>query len=115
LKLGWPREDAVPTPAARQSNAAVAASELDPAQVHEAVLNDELAKGTDPRIAEARAKAAEMRVREGEALASAAAAPPAAAAAPAVPAVEALAAPAAAAAPAAGPASASVSDEELPR
>lgn len=45
--------------------APTAVSDLDPDEVHRAVLADELAKGSEPDVAEARAKAAATRVGEG--------------------------------------------------
>ncbi|MCA1839835.1 MAG: hypothetical protein LC723_05835, partial [Actinobacteria bacterium] len=46
-------------------SAGVSADEA--AEVRKRVLEEELAKGSDPRVAEARAKAAEMRARKGTA------------------------------------------------
>ena len=36
-----------------------------PEEIRERVLSEEMAKGSDPRVAEGRAKAAEARAREG--------------------------------------------------
>jgi NADH-quinone oxidoreductase subunit I len=84
-----PRAAAMPPPAAPAAapGAPVAATGEDPAAARKRVYEEELAKGSDPRVAEARSKAAEMRARK--ALAAGAAAPtaaPAAAPAPAAPA-----------------------------
>jgi hypothetical protein len=40
-------------------------SDADAAAVRQKVYEEEIAKGSDPRIAEARSKAAEMRARKG--------------------------------------------------
>ncbi|HEX2178386.1 MAG TPA: plastocyanin/azurin family copper-binding protein [Actinomycetota bacterium] len=120
-----PVAPAAPTPAAPPKGAAspVAPTEppLDPEKVYQAVLHDEQTKGTDSRVAEARAKAARMRAEEAlvtpaqpAASAPAPAAPPAAAETAAAPAAEAPAPaePAPAAAPAAAPSGGGVSAEE---
>ena len=106
-----PPPTASPTPAApppgKASPVEPTAPPLDPEKVYQAVLHDEQEKGTDARVAEARAKAARMRAEEAlatpapaAASAPAPAAPPAAAEAAAAPAAEAPPAPAAEAAPA---------------
>jgi formate hydrogenlyase subunit 6/NADH:ubiquinone oxidoreductase subunit I len=100
---------AAPAPAAAPAApAAPAAGGEDPAAVRKRVYEEELAKGSDPRVAEARSKAAEMRAKKAaRAAASAPAGPAPAAQAPAAPAPAAEAAPAAAApSPAAAPAAA---------
>jgi hypothetical protein len=83
------RPAAAPVPAAPAAAAAVAVASgvaalaytgEAPEAVRERVLAEELAKGSDPRVAQARAKSAEMRARKA---AAAAAAAPAAAPAPA--------------------------------
>lgn len=51
-----------PTPAA-ESGAGV--SDEEAAEIRKKVLEEELAKGSDPRVAEGRAKAAELRARKG--------------------------------------------------
>ncbi len=120
-----PAPVAAPTPAApppgRASPVEPTEPPLDPEQVYQAVLHDEQTKGTDPRVAEARAKAARMRAEEAlvtpspaAATAPVAAAPPAAAEAAAAPAAPAAASPEApaAAAPAAAPPAEGVSAEE---
>jgi NADH-quinone oxidoreductase subunit I len=53
-----PKPAATPPPAAGMSAA-------EAAEVRQRVYQEEMAKGSDPRIAEARAKAAEMRARKG--------------------------------------------------
>jgi NADH-quinone oxidoreductase subunit I len=53
-----PKPAAKPPPAAGMSDA-------EAAEVRQKVYQEEMAKGSDPRIAEARAKAAEMRARKG--------------------------------------------------
>jgi hypothetical protein len=59
-----PEPAAPPKPAATPPPAAgVSAAEA--AEVRQRVYQEEMAKGSDPRIAEARAKAAEMRARKG--------------------------------------------------
>lgn len=63
---------AAPAPAAP---AAVAAPGEDPAAVRKRVYEQELAKGSDPRVAEARAKSAEIRARKAAAVAPAVPAP----------------------------------------
>jgi hypothetical protein len=40
-------------------------SAIDAAEVRRKVYEEEMAKGSDPRVAEARAKAAEMRAKKG--------------------------------------------------
>jgi NADH-quinone oxidoreductase chain I len=55
-------EEPAPTPAAQES-AGVSAEEA--AEIRKKVLEEELAKGSDPRVAEGRAKAAELRARKG--------------------------------------------------
>ena len=84
-----------PVPAPAQAPAAPAAlrpapapaahTGEDPAAVRTRVYEEELAKGSDPRVAEARAKSAEIKARRAAAAAPAAA-PAAPAAAPAAPA-----------------------------
>lgn len=54
-----------PSTASPASVAPAVSSEFDPDEVHKAVLAEELARGTDPTVAEARAKAAAMRVGKG--------------------------------------------------
>jgi hypothetical protein len=92
------RPAAAPVPAAPAAAAAVAVASgvaaltytgEAPEAVRERVLAEELAKGSDPRVAQARAKSAEMRARK-----AAAAAAQAAAVTPAAPPVPAPAAPA---------------------
>lgn len=92
---------------------------LDPDKVYEAVMNDEKAKGTEPSVAEARAKAAKGRAEEALEMSKApaqaaapAAAPAAPAAAPAEPGAEAPAAAPSAPAAAPEPAGPKMSDEE---
>jgi formate hydrogenlyase subunit 6/NADH:ubiquinone oxidoreductase subunit I len=103
---------ATPAPAAPQAPApapvATPGGGEDPAAVRKRVYEEELAKGSDPRVAEARSKAAEMRAKKARAAAAApttaAGAPPAAAPqAPAAPQPPQPAAPAAPATPAAAP------------
>jgi NADH-quinone oxidoreductase subunit I len=53
-----PRSPPAPGPAAGMSDA-------EAAEVRQRVYQEEMAKGSDPRIAEARSKAAEMRARKG--------------------------------------------------
>src|SRR5688500_3024189 len=68
-----PTAPAVPaTPPAQTSTppaTSAGSTDLDPAEVHQAVLADELAKGSEPEVAEARAKAAAMRVGGSDATA----------------------------------------------
>jgi hypothetical protein len=70
-----------PKPAAAPAAPAAASSGEDPAAVRKRVYEEELAKGSDPRVAEGRAKSAEIRARKGMGAATAPA--PAAEAAPA--------------------------------
>jgi formate hydrogenlyase subunit 6/NADH:ubiquinone oxidoreductase subunit I len=51
------------TPAAQEPSAGVSAEEA--AEIRKKVLEEELAKGSDPRVAEGRAKAAELRATKG--------------------------------------------------
>lgn len=67
-----PAPATAPTPATTPDSAT---GDLDPDEVHKAVLADELAKGSDPEVAEARAKAAATRVGGGSAASVAAPAP----------------------------------------
>ena len=91
---------AAPPPAAPKAPAAAPGDGQDPAAIRKRVYEEELAKGSDPRVAEGRAKAAEMRAKKAQAAGAVPAAAPAPApAAPQAPAAE-PAAPAAAAAPA---------------
>lgn len=81
---------AAPAPAAAPARPGLAGDELagmDPAEVRRKVYEEEVAKGSDPRVAEGRAKAAEMRVRKAAAARSgpAPAAPTEAPAPPAAP------------------------------
>ena len=55
--------EAAEAPAA--SRPAAGMSDADAAAVRQKVYEEEIAKGSDPRIAEARSKAAEMRARKG--------------------------------------------------
>lgn len=59
-----PEAPAKQEPSAEAAPAPPAEPRIDPKKVYEAVLNDELESGTDRRVAEARAKAAEIRTRE---------------------------------------------------
>jgi NADH-quinone oxidoreductase subunit I len=52
-----------PTPAAEEPSAGASAEEA--AEIRKKVLEEELAKGSDPRVAEGRAKAAEIRALKG--------------------------------------------------
>src|SRR5919197_1271097 len=80
---------AAPAPAAPAAPAAAPAAPgagEDPAAIRKRVYEEELAKGSDPRVAEGRAKAAEMRAKKAQAAGAApapaapqASAPPAAA------------------------------------
>lgn len=63
----------------------------DPSTVRERVFQEELAKGSDPRVAQARAKSAEMRAKKAAAAATSAPAQPEAPASPAPPPAEASA------------------------
>lgn len=99
-----PARPAAPAPAPRAAPATPAAPAVEytgeaPEVVRERVLAEELAKGSDPRVAQARAKSAEMKAKKAMAAAAAApaAAPTVAAPAPAPVSAE----PVAAAAPAA--------------
>lgn len=53
------------SPAPASAPPAAGASEEEAAAVRQKVYEQEMAKGSDPRVAEARAKAAEMRARKG--------------------------------------------------
>jgi hypothetical protein len=53
------------TPAPAPSRPAAGMSDADAAAVRRKVYEEEIAKGSDPRIAEARSKAAELRARKG--------------------------------------------------
>jgi formate hydrogenlyase subunit 6/NADH:ubiquinone oxidoreductase subunit I len=53
------------TPAPAQPRPAAGMSDADAAAVRRKVYEEEIAKGSDPRIAEARSKAAELRARKG--------------------------------------------------
>ncbi|HEU5001331.1 MAG TPA: hypothetical protein VFW71_00940 [Actinomycetota bacterium] len=76
-----PAPAAAPTrPAAAPAPAApVVAPGEDPAVVRERVYQEELAKGSDPRVAQARAKSAEMRAKKAASAAAEAESAPAAA------------------------------------
>jgi NADH-quinone oxidoreductase subunit I len=56
--------EAPPKPPAKPPSAA-GMSDAEAAEVRQKVYQEEMAKGSDPRIAEARSKAAEMRARKG--------------------------------------------------
>jgi hypothetical protein len=56
---------AAPAEAPAPSRPAAGMSDADAAAVRQKVYEEEIAKGSDPRIAEARSKAAEMRARKG--------------------------------------------------
>jgi formate hydrogenlyase subunit 6/NADH:ubiquinone oxidoreductase subunit I len=56
---------AAPAEAPAPSRPAAGMSDADAAAVRQKVYEEEMAKGSDPRIAEARSKAAEMRARKG--------------------------------------------------
>ncbi len=97
-------EPALSTPAAA-APAVPAASGEDPAAVRKRVFDEELAKGSDPRVAEARAKSAEIKAKRAASAPPAPAAP--AAAGPAAP-------PAASPAPSASSAAPAAADPLLP-
>jgi hypothetical protein len=54
-----------PPEAAPATKPAAGMSDAEAAEVRQRVYQEEMAKGSDPRIAEARSKAAEMRARKG--------------------------------------------------
>jgi hypothetical protein len=109
-----------PAPAPAAAPAVPAYTGEAPEVARERVLSEELAKGSDPRVAQARAKSAEMRARKAAAAASVAPPAPApepvsaepAAAPPAAPAMEAATAPTAVAAAQAPPGGCGFSPEE---
>jgi hypothetical protein len=86
-----PKPAAAPAPAPKPAAAAVAAPATpaaaytgeDPAAVRKRVYEEELAKGSDPRVAEARSKSAEIKAKKAMAAAATQAAPAAPAPEPA--------------------------------
>lgn len=62
-----PESDQTPPPSTPPA-AGSSMSVEEAAEVRKRILEEELAKGSDPRVAEARAKAAEMRARKGTSL-----------------------------------------------